>query len=328
MLYLHGAGHFHPENILDNAFFENLGIETNEQWILERVGIQQRRTVLDLDYIKQTHNKDHSQAEQHVQYTLAQTAVPAVEMALERAGITAGDVGMVIASTCAGDHLVPALAGLIAAEVGIEQTPCVDLSSACSSFATHLHFIDAMAEDKCPDYVLLVQAENWTKSTDYSDRRTCVLIGDATAATVVSKKHRSNIRLTQTTLTSDPQNWNKVKIPAFSHFSQDGPAVQKFAIKKTIETFRKLQQSIDTPLNQHYFISHQANLTMLQSVCKKLEIPNEKHLYNVDKYGNCAAAGAPSVLSQNWQRFKAGDHLTLVVVGAGLTWGGVSITFD
>ena len=93
MLYIHGVGHFHPENRLDNAFFEALQIETNDQWIVERVGIHQRRTVLDLDYIKQTHNLDRAQADANSQYTIGQTAVPAVEMALARAGISVEQVG-------------------------------------------------------------------------------------------------------------------------------------------------------------------------------------------------------------------------------------------
>ncbi len=328
MLYIHGAGHFHPENILDNAFFEELEIETNEQWIVERVGIHQRRTVLNLDYIKQTKNSDRQLTTENVDYTVAQSAVPAVEMALERAGITKEQVGMVLASTCSPEVAIPGVASLISCELGLTNVTCMDVNTACSSFASQIYMADAMAEDKMPDYVLLVQAENWTKTVDYSDRKTAVLVGDATAAVVVSKKHPAVMRVTNTFLESDPISWEKVKVPNWGHFCQDGPAVQKFAIKKTIATFKKLQESVDYKLNENYFISHQANLTMLKSVCKKLSINDEHHLYNVDLYGNCAAAGAPSVLSQNWQKFKANDKLTVVVVGAGLTWGGMTIEVD
>jgi len=328
MLYIHGTGHFHPENILDNAFFENLEIETNEQWIVERVGIHRRRTVMDLEYIKQTKNEDIQQASNNAKYTLAETAVPAVDMALERAGLTRDDIGMVLANTCSSDYIVPSTACLIAAELGITNIPCVDLNSACSSFATQIHFVDSMAAEGSPDYILLVQAENWTKTVDYSDRKTSVLVGDATAATIVSKKHVAAMRVNQTYLESDPLNWKKVTVPNLTHFNQEGPAVQKFAIKKTIATFKKLQETTEHVMADNYFISHQANLTMLQSVCSKLNIPKEKHLYNVDEFGNCASAGAPSVLSQNWQKFKSGDHISLIVVGAGLTWGGMTISID
>ena len=124
---------------------------------------------------------------------------------------------------------------------------------------------------------------------------------------------------------SNPDAWEKVQTKTGHHFHQDGLSVQKFAIKKTIETFKLLEAQSGIALNQHYFISHQANLIMLKSVCKKLKIPAEKHLFNVDQYGNCGAAGAPSVLSQHWDQFVVGDSITLVVVGAGLTWGGMSI---
>jgi 3-oxoacyl-[acyl-carrier-protein] synthase-3 len=325
MLYIHGSGHFHPDNIIDNAFFESLDIDTNDEWIVERVGIQQRRTVLSLDYIKETKNKNIDDASTHVSHTLAQCALPAVEMALKRAGIELFDIGMVLASTCSQEHMLPATACLIANELGISHVPCVDLNSACSSFATQMHFADMMNVELSPSYILLVQVENWTKTVDYSDRKTSVLVGDAAAAAIVSKKHPASMRLTHSFLESDPSGWQKVVTPMGKHFYQDGPSVQKFAIKKTIATFRALQEKVDYSLSDNYFISHQANLTMLKSVCAKLGISKEHHLYNVDMYGNCAAAGAPSVLSQHWDTFKSGDNLTVVMVGAGLTWGGMTI---
>ncbi len=121
------------------------------------------------------------------------------------------------------------------------------------------------------------------------------------------------------------RRWSKVQTPTGEHFTQDGGAVQKFAIRKTVDTFKTLEEKLNKPLNEHYFISHQANLTMLQSVCKRLAIADEKHFYNIDKFGNTAASGAPTVMSQHINSFKAGDLLTLVVVGAGLSWGGMLI---
>lgn len=328
MLYIHGIGHFHPDNVLDNAFFEGLDIGTNDEWIVERVGIHTRRTVLDLDYIKQTKNLDIKETSNNVKYTLAQTAIPAVEMALKRANLTLDKIGMVLASTCSQECALPATACLIGAELGITNVPCIDVNSACSSFASQIHLANAMSADASPEYILLIQAENWTRTVDYSDRKTSVLVGDATVATIVSTKHVAPMQVNQTFIESDPINWKKVSIPSFEHFTQDGPAVQKFAIKKTIATFKKLQESTDYSMADNYFISHQANLTMLNSVCSKLGITSDNHLYNVDRFGNCAAAGAPSVLSENWDRFEAGNKLTVVVVGAGLTWGGMTISIN
>jgi 3-oxoacyl-[acyl-carrier-protein] synthase III len=322
MLYIHGAGHYHPDNIIDNAFLESLGIETTNEWIIERVGIKKRHTVMDLNNLKHTHNRIVGQTK--INESSAQMGAKAIEMALNRAGIQNQDIGMVISATCAPAYSLPANASLIAAEAGIDAFT-VDITSACSSFASHVHFLNHMHTDAMPDYVLCVIPESWTTTTDFSDRRTAVLIGDGAAAVVFSKKHASAMHISDTYMTSDPTGWDKVQTKTGGHFYQDGLSVQKFAIKKTVATFKHLQERTSEALNKHYFISHQANLTMLQSVCKKLGIEDNKHLYNVEEYGNCGAAGAPSVLSQNWDLFKKGDWISLIVVGAGLTWGGMTI---
>ncbi|TDR22552.1 3-oxoacyl-ACP synthase III family protein [Marinicella litoralis] len=325
MLYIHGAGHYHPSNVIDNAFLESLDIGTTDDWIIERVGIQKRHTVMNLNDIKTTHNR--SVGESQVQINSAQMGAKAITMALARAGISKDEVGMVLAASCSPTYSLPANACVIAQACEIDAF-AVDISSACSSFAAHMHFLNNMQAAAVPDYVVCVIPESWTTTTDYSDRRTAVLIGDGAAAVVVSKKHVAAMKIKHTTMTSNPEAWEKVQTKTGHHFFQEGLSVQKFAIKKTIETFKLLAEQSALPLNQHYFISHQANLTMLKSVCKKLKIADEKHLFNVDQYGNCGAAGAPSVLSQNWDQFKAGDHITLVVVGAGLTWGGMQISVD
>jgi 3-oxoacyl-[acyl-carrier-protein] synthase-3 len=317
-------GHYHPDTVIDNAFLESLDIGTNDQWIMERVGIKERRTVLDLNYLKSTFNKDPRQAASHASHRPRDTAYHAAKLALKRAGLTETDIGLVIAGGCSPEFSLPANACLMAQALGI-KAPAIDLGSACSTFAAQMHFINQMEKDSSPDYILLIQAENWTKTIDYSDRRTSVLIGDGTAATIVSKKHISALKVTQTCLFSDPEGWEKVQTPTGGHFYQEGPAVQKFAIKKTIETFRTLQENMGADLSQHYFIGHQANLTMLQSVCQKLAIDTGKHLFNVDNFGNTGAAGAPSVLSQHLDTFQTNDLITLIVVGAGLTWGGLNI---
>lgn len=324
MMYLHGIGHHHPDTIIDNAFLESLDIGTNDQWIMERVGIRERRTVLDLNYIKDTFNKDSRLAGQHAAQRPRDTVYHAAQMALSRAQLTPDDIGLVIAGGCSPEFTLPANACIMAATLGI-NAPAIDLGSACSTFAAQMHFVNQMERDTSPDYILLIQAENWTKTIDYSDRKTAVLIGDGTVATIVSKKHPSRFQIPHTMLVSDPTSWEKVQTPTGGHFYQEGPAVQKFAIKKTMETYRKLQAKLEEAYETHYFIGHQANLTMLRSVCQKLGIADEQHLFNVDQYGNTGAAGAPTVFSQHVDQFNHGDLITLVVVGAGLTWGGLNI---
>ncbi|NNM54617.1 MAG: ketoacyl-ACP synthase III [Spirochaetales bacterium] len=315
-------GHFHPENVLDNAFFESLDIGTDDQWITERVGIHTRRTVLPLDYIRSTYNADPRAAHEASLYTNAQTGAQAARMALGRARLTPADIGLVIAGGCSPQYTIPAEACQIAAELGIEAT-CFDLNSACSSFVAGLHFILSQRPETLPDYILLVNPENTTRTIDYRDRSSAVLWGDGTSAAILSTRVPSAFRVTKSTLHSDPSGWSKVKISTGGHFTQNGSAVQAFAIRKSSESLREMREHLNHP--QAYFIGHQANLTMLSSVCERLEVPPHRHLYNVDQFGNCGAAGAPGVLSQNWERFVPGDAIALVVVGSGLTWGGIAL---
>ncbi len=320
--YLHGLGHFHPENVINNSFFTSLGMDTSEEWIMERVGIRTRRTVLPLDYIRSTKNQRADGSKAPVLYTNAQTAVKATEMALARAGLERKDIGLVISGSCSPDHSIPAEACVIAAELGL-SVPAYDISSACSSFAVQLHSLRSMRPEMLPDYILVVNPENNTKVVDYSDRRTAVLWGDCTAAAIVSPRIPSRFALTHSTIASDPSGWDKVVIPTGGKFAQNGHAVQTFAIRKTIATLTEIRGKLRGDPNKMYFIGHQANRTMLNSVCERAEIPAERHLFSVDEFGNCGAAGAPSTFSLNWDRFQKGDEIGLVVVGSGLTWGGL-----
>ncbi|MEM7264152.1 MAG: ketoacyl-ACP synthase III [Planctomycetota bacterium] len=325
MLYLHGVGHFHPQNVIDNAFLESLDIGTDDAWILERVGIRSRRTVLSLDYIRETRNRDPRAAGEASTHTNAQTGAEAARVALARAGITPADVGMVIAGSCSPQWSIPAEACLIGAELGIEA-PCFDVSSACSTFAAQLGFLHRCAD--IPDYVLIVQPENNTRTVDYNDRATAVLWGDGSAAAVLSTKHAAHARVSNVVLHSDPSGWQKVCIPSAGHFTQEGRAVQGFAIRKGAAALKEVREQSSRSPEQLFFVGHQANLLVLEGICRRAEVSEDRHLHNIQDFGNCGGAGAPSVLSQNWDRFENGSEVAVSVVGSGLTWGGALIEFE
>lgn len=328
MLYIHGAGHFHPENIIDNKFLEDLDIGTNNEWILERVGIKSRRTVLPLDYIKQTKNINPMEAFEASIYTNAQTGAFAAEQAIKRAGILKEEIGMVISGSCTPEHTCPVEACTIACELDLE-VPSFDVNSSCSSMAAQLNFLSMMDPAKLPHYVLVINPSNSTRLVDYADRSSAVLWGDCSSALVVSTKVPSRMVINHSLLESSPKNWEKVKFPRAGHFTQQGRTVQTFAIKKSIKVIKSLREHISgDDLQNVKFIGHQANLLMLNSVCRIGEISEENHIYNVNDYGNCGAAGAPSNLSQNWEKFKAGDKIIMAVVGAGLSWGGILIEVE
>lgn len=325
MLYLHGFGHFHPENELDNRFLESLDIGTNDEWITSRVGIKNRRTVLPLDYIRTTKNKDPAAALEARLYSNAETCRRAALMAVERAGIALSDVGMVIAGSSSPDHCIPTEASCAARALGLE-VPAFDMNAACSSFGLMAHFAGNMGA-ALPDYALLLVPENTTRVTNFADRSTAVLFGDATAAAVVSTRVPSKVAITRSMYGSAPSGAFEVVIPRGGHFFQNGSAVQKFAIKTMTELLRAIQSSVD-PSRRLVYVGHQANLTMLHSVARRCEIPEERHFHNITEHGNQAAAGAPVVMSQRWGDFRPGDVAAVVVVGSGLSWSSLTVEFS
>jgi len=319
MLYLHGLGHFHPENVITNRFLDELDIGSSEEWILERVGVYTRRTSLPLDYIKTTRNRDPRAAFEAGLYTNAQSGARAASLALERAGLKPEDVGMVVSGSSAPDYVIPAEAAIVAAELGIDVL-CFDLNSACSTFGVQLKFLSDMRPEALPPYILVVNPENFTRTIDYSDRRTAALFGDGSSAAVVSASVPSKMVFEAFFSDSNPLSWDKVCIPRLGHFWQNGSAVQGFAIRKTTESLRKLQEAFPINSGRFKFIGHQANFGMLKTVCERCGIPEKDHWHNVEDYGNTGGSSAPSVLSQNWDRLSPGDHIALVLVGSGLTW--------
>jgi 3-oxoacyl-[acyl-carrier-protein] synthase III len=318
MLYLHGIGHFHPENVITNRFLVELGIGTDEAWILERVGIRERRTVLPLDYIRRTKNRDPRAAHEASLYRNAGTAAAAARMALGRAGLRPADIGLVVSGCCAPDFSTPAEAATVAAELGIDA-PCLDVNSACTTFGMQIDLLDRMRIDRLPPFILAVQPENFTRSIDFGDRSSAVLFGDASTAAVLSPTVRARAAFVASGCGTNARRWERVTIPPAGHFRQDGHAVQGFAIRRMTDSIRSLR-SLPEAEGNFRFIGHQANMGALRTVCERSGIKDTEHWYNVDRFGNTGCAGAPSVLSEHWEELRSGNRVAVCLVGAGLTW--------
>lgn len=369
MLYLHGLGHFHPENVITNRFLAELDIGTSDEWVLERVGIRERRTSLELDYIRETKNQDPRGASEASRYNNAETGAAAARKAMRQAGIAAADVGLVISGSSAPDHVTPSEAATVAAELGIEA-PCLDINAACATFGVQLSFLDRMRPETLPSFILVVNPENLTRCVDYADRNTAVLFGDGSAAAVVSAKEPARLRLMDCHCASQPSAWQKAVIPRMGYFHQEGNAVQGFAIRKMTEAVRihrerwgigpslpnascsgvkgasdwaekrnyviragadsgtganmmlRAEEEIATEGNGRrlVFIGHQANLSVLNTVCERSAISDDCHWRNVALFGNTGSSGAPAVMSQRQEDLRPGDVLIMALVGAGLTW--------
>ena len=325
-LYLHGLGHFHPDVELSNAFLEDLDIGTSDEWILERVGIRARRTVLPLDYIRETKNREPRAALEAALHTNADMGSAAAEMALARAGVAASDIGMVIAGSSAADTASPAEACNIAAKLGIE-VPAFDINSACTSFYVQMYLLSRMQPDALPDYVLVVAPESLTKTVDYSDRTAAVLWGDAATAAVVSTRHPCRARVLGSTLESSPAGGKYVMVPRMGHFQQDGRTVQLFGIKRMTRLVGALREQFEDEGRSFHFVGHQANLRMLESVRNQCKIPPERHHANVEWYGNTGCASAAGVISMHWEKWTGTDDIAVAGVGSGLTWASYLLRF-
>jgi 3-oxoacyl-[acyl-carrier-protein] synthase-3 len=316
-MFIHGIGHYHPNNVIDNRVLEELGIGTGDEWIRTRTGIETRRTVLPLDYIRSTRNASPRCADEVSLLNNAETACNATAIALDRAGLRVSDIGMVVAGGSSPRSASPAEACVIAERLGI-AVPCFDINSACSTFAVQMKLLADMRG--LPDFVLVINPENLTRTVDYNDRATAVLMGDCTTAAILSTRRTGRWRVVRSVMQTDPSGWRKVTIGAVGHLRQDGHAVQNYAIRAMSSVIEQLR-----PGKPFYFVGHQANLPMLQSVCRRAGIDEGWHLHNVERFGNCGAAGMPSVLSENWDRFRTGDAVLAAVAGAGLTSAGLLI---
>ena len=316
-------GHWFPPHVIGNEFFQSLDIGSSSEWIEARTGIRTRRSVLSPQQIIAIKNSPTALTEIRragFRWDIASFTQPAFACLQKRKKVkTFRDEWLVICGTSVPDWDIPANACVIAAKLGLKGV-AVDINSACSSFVVNLHFARHMLRTSDSRKVLICNPERYSLRMDYRDRSSCVLFGDGCACSVV-EQGGEGLAVIDTEVYSYPPDCDKVVIPDGGTFTQEGKAVQKFAISKTIEAAQAiLKRNALTIANIDYFIGHQANHRMLQSVVTKLGLNARQHLFNVVDFGNQGAAGAPDVLSQNWELLRQGDTILMVVVGSGLTW--------
>ena len=319
-----GLGHYHPGEKIDNSFFDSLDIGSDAGWVKDRTGIGKRHSVLKKEDIIALKTGAKSlkdlRAEDKVM-SLAHMAEESYKVLRQRILGDFSSVDALICGTSIPDFDIPANACAIAARLNL-SCPSFDVNSACSSFVVNLHVAKSLIEAGSHSEVAIFNPERYSIRINYEDRNSAILFGDGCSSALVTDKELPGLIIKDTLIQSDPSNYLKVKVPDGECFSQQGHAVQKFAITKTIECSKKvLERNNLEPKDLSYFAGHQANLRMVESAATKLGIPKERHLYNVDTFGNQGSAGAPSVLSIHWDKFKKGDLIMVSVVGSGLTWG-------
>jgi 3-oxoacyl-[acyl-carrier-protein] synthase III len=317
-----GTGSYLPPRRVSNAEFAAelaaQGIETSDEWIVERTGIRAR----------------HFAA---TEVTSSDLALQAARHALEAAGRSAADVDLIIVATSTPDMVFPSTACLLQHKLGVAGCPAFDVQAVCSGFVYALSVADAMIKAGSAHCALIVGAEVFSRILDFKDRTTCVLFGDGAGAVVLEASDQPGILATE--LHADGSHSGVLCTPGTVSGGQvlgdpllkmDGQAVFKLAVKVLDEVARAVLEKAgrkDTDVD--WLIPHQANIRIMQGTAKKLKLPLEKLVVTVDEHGNTSAASIPLALDHAVRqgRIRRGDTLMLEGVGGGFTWGAVLLDF-
>lgn len=301
-----GIGKYIPERVLTNADLEKI-VETSDEWIKTRTGIEERRIADD-------------------DVDTSDMAYFAAEKALENANLKAEDLDMIMVATVTPDQPFPSVACMIQERLGARNIPAMDISAACSGFMygmiTGKQFIDTNTYK----HVLVVGVEKLSKITNWDDRGTAVLFGDAAAAVVLGPVSEGK-GILSFELGSDGSGGK--------HLYQDGPIlvmngreVFKFAVRQMGESAVNVVEKAGLSKEDiDYLIPHQANIRIMEASRERLEIPEEKLIKTIQKYGNTSSSSIPLALADSVENgtIKDGDVLVLVGFGGGLTWGAVTL---
>ena len=317
-----GTGSYLPPNRLTNAQLAvdlaARGVETSDEWIVERTGIRAR----------------HFAAPDVVSSDLA---LEASRRAIDAAGLKAGDIDLIIVATSTPDMVFPSVACILQNKLGIAGCAAFDLQAVCSGFVYALSVADAMIKSGAASTALVVGAEVFSRILDFSDRTTCVLFGDGAGAVVLQASETPGILASE--LHADgrhvgilcvPGNVSGGKVLGTPLLTMDGKAVFKLAVGVLESAARAVLAKAElTEADIDWLIPHQANLRIMQSTAKKLKLPLDKLIVTVDQHGNTSAASVPLALDEAVRsgKVKRGDVLMLEGVGGGFTWGAVLLQY-
>ncbi len=306
-LFLSGFGHYFPDEVLDNRFFVETGVDTTEEWIESHLGIQERRRA------PAEHDTSHLGAR-------------SLEDACRRTGWKPADLDLVVLATSTPDALIPATASFCCKHLGIDPV-AFDINAACSGFIYGLAVAQGLVGSLGSQRAALVTAEKYTRVTDYSDRSSCVFFGDG-AATVLLQAERPSrgFELVDLLLENRNQGADMVTTPVGGCFRQEGRAVKEHALQAFVGLSREiLERNGATPAGLRGFVGHQANLRVLETVAAELGVTPEQHWSNVRWKGNQGAAGCATSFVEgvlgHLEELRDGDLVLCTVFGSGFTSG-------
>jgi 3-oxoacyl-[acyl-carrier-protein] synthase III len=318
-----GTGSYLPEKILTNAELA-IRVDTSDEWIVSRTGIRERRIAADGEFT--SHMATH-----------------AARKALEQAGLAVEDIELIIVATITPDTPTPATACYVQQNLGAFNAVAFDISAACSGFLYAMKITKRLISDGAFKNALIIGAEKLSAVTNWEDRTTCVLFGDGAGAAVLRRAEPEEGSILATEMGTDGNLTHLLNIPgggvacpittenANDHLvtlTMMGKEVFKHAVNRMKEAAEKvIDRAGLKPEDIACVIPHQANLRIIDAIADRLAIPNERVFVNLDKYGNTSAAAVAIALDEANRSgaFKRGDHIVLVVFGAGLTWAAAAI---
>jgi 3-oxoacyl-[acyl-carrier-protein] synthase-3 len=318
-----GTGSYVPERILTN---EELAakVDTSDEWIVTRTGIKERRIAADDEFTSHMASK-------------------AAIKALEQAGMKAEDIELIVVATITPDTPTPATACHVQQQLGAMKAVAFDISAACSGFLYAMKICKRLISDGAFNNALIIGAEKLSSVTNWEDRSTCVLFGDGAGAAVLRRAEPGEGSIVATEMGTDGNLTHLLEIPGggsacpitaqnvdqhLHTLNMQGREVFKIAVTRMKEAAEKvIERAGWHPADIACVIPHQANLRIIDAIADRLAVPNERVFVNLHKYGNTSAAAVAIALDEanRTGAFKRGDHIVLVVVGAGLTWAAAAI---
>jgi len=317
-----GTGSYLPPQRVTNADLATQlaakGVETSDQWIVERTGIRARHFAAP-------------------DVTSSDLGVEAAKRALEAAGRPASDIDLIIVATSTPDMVFPSSAAILQNKLGIAGCPAFDVQAVCSGFVYALTVADAMIRTGSASCALVIGSEVFSRILDFPDRTTCVLFGDGAGAVVLEASDTPGILASD--LHADGKHVGILCVPGTVAggkvigdplLKMDGQAVFKLAVGVLEDAARAtLKKAGKTEADIDWLIPHQANIRIMQGTAKKLKMSLEKLVVTVHEHGNTSAASIPLALDDAVRsgKVKKGDTLMLEGVGGGFTWGAVLLDF-
>lgn len=317
-------GHAYPEGILTNADLEKI-VETSDEWITSRTGIKQRHKARDDEYT-------------------SQFGVKAATQALERAGLEATDIDIIVCATTTPDQIMPSTGALIQAQIGATNAGAMDVFAACSGFLYGLTMVESMIRTGQIRYALVIGAEVLTKYVDYTDRSTCVIFGDGAGAAVLGPVPKGK-GILATKIRSDGRYEEQLFAPGggtklgtthktiddrLHFFKMKGNELFKVAVRSMADVSKEMLDVTGYTVDDvDVVIPHQANQRITDAVASRLGVPEEKVYSNIAEHGNTSSASIPIAIDECIEagKIKEGSLVLLTAFGGGVTWGGTLIRF-